>query len=176
MDQDQQRPPPPLFLHIPVWRLVVMSIISGSLYDLYWMYKNWQYIKQREGTRIWPFWRGVFGVLFCHSLLRRIHENEQARSVRLPTFSPWWLATGWIALNLVAKRLGALEGVAGLAGPLLPTCVCLLPVQSYVNAVEAQRRPGQPFYRWSAGHIACLIVGALFWSLVLHVTFGKPGS
>ena len=40
-------PPGSLFLHIPIARLILLSIASAGLYELYWIYKNWWYIKQR---------------------------------------------------------------------------------------------------------------------------------
>lgn len=76
----------PLFLYIPVSRLIILSIVSMSLYEAYWVYKNWRYIKERDGLDIRPFWRGWFGVFFCHSLLRRIHEDGQARACVQPSF------------------------------------------------------------------------------------------
>ena len=78
----------PLFLHIPVSRLILLSIGSCGLYEAYWIYKNWRYIKERDKLNIRPFWRGVFGIFFCHSLLRRIHEDKEARAVAEPAFSP----------------------------------------------------------------------------------------
>ena len=86
--------PTPLFLHISVARLILMSIVSFSVYEAYWIYKNWRYVKERDNLAIRPFWRGFFGVFHCHSLLRRIHEDQEARSVQLPAFSPGGLATG----------------------------------------------------------------------------------
>ena len=62
----QTHTPRPLFLHIPVPRLILLSIASCGLYEAYWIYKNWRYIKERDGLNIRPFWRGVFaGHIVC---------------------------------------------------------------------------------------------------------------
>ncbi len=36
----------PLFLYVPVSRMIFLSIISVHLYEVYWMYKTWSYIKK----------------------------------------------------------------------------------------------------------------------------------
>jgi hypothetical protein len=158
----------PLFLHISVTRLILMSIVSFSLYEAYWIYKNWRYVKERDNLDIRPFWRGVFGVFFCHSLLRRIYEDKQARSAAVPTFSPGGLATGWVVLIIFANLVAYAPGIgASIVSAFIPSFLCLVPVQNYVNSVNERRSPGQPYYAWSAGHVVCLVFGIITWVLLL---------
>jgi hypothetical protein len=165
IQQDQAQGP--LFLYIPPARLILLSIVSLSIYEAYWIYKNWRYVKERDRLDIQPFWRGVFGVFFCHSLLRRIHADEQARAVEVPTFSPGGLATGWVILLLIANLVGRLPGTAAsVIAAFIPSFLCLVPVQNYVNAVTEKRNPGQPYYGWSSGHIVCLVIGIIVWALL----------
>jgi hypothetical protein len=158
----------PLFLYIPVSRLIILSIVSMSLYEAYWVYKNWRYIKERDGLDIRPFWRGWFGVFFCHSLLRRIHEDGQARACVQPSFSPSGLATGWVVLLIVSNLMSRAPGVlASMIAAFIPSFLCLVPVQNYINAVTEKRNPGLKYYRWSSGHIVCLVFGIIVWALLL---------
>ncbi len=157
-----------LFLHIPVARLVLLSIASFSLYDAYWVYKNWWFIKERKGLDIQPFWRGVFGVFFCHSLLKEIHSDPEARALVEPSFSPGGLATVWVILIILGNLIGWAPGAtASIIGALLPSFLCLVPIQNYVNSVAERRSPGGRFYPWSSGHIVCVLWGAIGWGLVL---------
>ncbi|MCX6928586.1 MAG: DUF4339 domain-containing protein [Verrucomicrobia bacterium] len=127
----------PLFLHIPISRLILMSILSFSLYEAYWIYRNWRYVRERDNLDIRPFWRGMFGVFYCHSLLRRIHGDAEARSVQMPSFSPGDLATGWVLLMIFANVVSRAPGiVASIIAALIPSFLCLVPVQNYVNAVS----------------------------------------
>jgi len=168
MNENQQaQSQTPLFLRIPVSRLILLSIASFGLYEAYWIYKNWRYIKECDGLRIRPFWRGVFGIFFCHSLLRRIHEDKWARSIQLPAFSPGGLATGWVILTIVGIIVGHGHGIAPIMSPFIPSFLCLVPVQNYINSVEEKRSPGQRFYGWSSGHIVCLVFGIIVWALFL---------
>lgn len=156
-------------LYIPVARLVLLSIVSFGIYEAYWIYKNWRYIKEREGLKISPFWRGVFGVFFCHGLLREIHATEESTSLIEPSFSPNGLATGWVILAILANLIGRAPDVtASIIAGLMPSYLFLVPVQNYINSVTAKRTPSASYYGWSSGHILCLVVGILLWALVLN--------
>jgi hypothetical protein len=158
----------PLFLYIPISRLIIMSILSISLYEAYWIYKNWRYIKERNKLNIRPFWRGWFGLFFCHSLLRHIHEDKDARAVQVPSFSAGALATGWVVLIIVGNVISRAPGIAAsIIAAFVPSFLCLVPVQSYINAVTERRNPRQAYYGWSSGHIVCLIFGIIIWAILL---------
>ena len=167
-DRQHETTPAPLFLYIPVARLILLSIASFSLYEMYWIYKNWRYVKERDSLDIRPFWRGWFGIFYCHSLLRRIHEDKEARSVQLPSFSPGGLATGWVVLLLIGNAVGRAPGTAAsIISAFIPSFLCLVPVQKYVNSVSELRIPSQPYYRWSSGHVVCLVFGIIIWVVLL---------
>ena len=158
----------PLFLYIPVSRLIVLSIVSMSLFEAYWIYKNWQYVKERDGLDIKPFWRGFFGIFYCHSLLRRIHGDQSMRSHLQPVFSPGGLATGWVVLSFISTAVShAPSLIASMIAAFVPSFLCLVPVQNYIIAVTEMRSPDQKYYGWSSGHIVCLVFGVIVWALVL---------
>ena len=139
-----------------------------SLYEAYWIYKNWRYIRERDGLNISPFWRGFFGIFFCHSLLRRIHEDQEARAYQQPAFSPGSLATGWVVLLIVANAISRAPSIAAsIVSAFIPSFLCLAPVQNYINAVTEKRNPTQKAYGWSSGHIVCLVFGIIVWALLL---------
>jgi hypothetical protein len=168
-------PPPgtepgtPLFLYIPISRLILMSIVSLGLYEVYWIYKNWSYVKERDHLIIRPFARACFGLFYCHSLLSRIHEDKVARSLQTPSFSPGVLATTWVVSRIVSNLAGRAPGTsATLISVLIPAFLCFVPVQRYVNSVSELRTPGQPYYRWSAGHVVCLVIGLIAWVFILE--------
>jgi hypothetical protein len=158
----------PFFLYIPVARLILMSILSFSLFEVYWIYKNWRYVKERDNLQINPFWRAVFCIFYCHSLLRRIHEDKDARSLLVPSFSPNGLATGWVVLAIISNALSRVPGIpASVVAAFIPTVLCLVPVQKYVNSVTERRSSGHQFHRWSWGQNLCLVIGVVIWGLLL---------
>ncbi len=165
-DTQQTQSDEPLFLYISPARLIFLSIVSLSLYEAYWIYKNWRYIKERDGLNIKPIWRGIFGVFFCHSLLRRIYEDKYAREFQEPTFSVGGFSTGWVILVMFSNILSRLPSIeASIISAFIPSFLFLVPVQNYINSVTKKRNPFQNFYGWSWGHIVCLFIGLIFWAL-----------
>jgi len=161
-----------IFLRIPAWRLIALSIVSFGIYEGYWIYRNWRYVKERDNLNFQPFWRGLFGVFYCHSLLQRIHEDVEARATRTPSFSPKALATGWVICIIVSNLISRLPAVEAIfISPFIPAFLFLLPVQAYINAVEDKRLPSQGFYPWSTGHLVCIVSGLAIWGILLSLTF-----
>ena len=157
----------PAFLYIPISRLIVMSILSCGTYEAYWIYKNWRYVKDREGWKIRPFWRGIFGIFFCHALLKQIHGDRELASHE-PGFPPGALATLWVVLMIVANLISRAPSMsASIIACLMPSYLCFVPVQNYINRVNSEVAPGAPYTTWTAGHVVCLVVGLLVWTLML---------
>jgi len=160
----------PIFLYIPLSRLIFMSIISFGLYESYWIYKNWRYLKERDNLQIQPFWRGIFGIFYCHSLLKFIHNDLIANTYEKAKFSAGWLATEWIILNLLGNALGRADDIgANLLGLIIsfPTFLFFVPVQNYINSVNEMKRCKPQYNSWSSGHILCLVIGLIIWLIYL---------
>jgi Prokaryotic RING finger family 1/GYF domain 2 len=154
----------PLFFYIPIARLVAMSLLTLGLYEIYWMYRNWKFVKQHDNRQIQPFWRAIFGIFFIKSLLSEIKDDKTATSLLRAQFSPGGLAAGWIILTLIGTASSrSPDPAARLFGIAIssPAFLFLIPVQRYVNALN-ERLPQRPEYcGWSAGQIILLLVGGL---------------
>ena len=159
-----------MFLYIPTARLIVMSIVSLGIYEAYWIYRNWRYIKERDGLKIQPFWRGVFGIFFIHSLLKAIRTDPATSHIAPAKFSPGGLATGWIILKFLGNALGrAPDPAVSLFGIIIsaPTVLFLIPVQNHINALNEVSSLRPAYYPFSIGHIVCLVIGIIVWLLIL---------
>lgn len=158
------------FLYIPIIRLIAMSIVTIGFYVTYWMYINWRYLKNRDGLKIRPFWRAWFGIFYFNSLLKAI-KNEPIPSGAVPAnFSPSGLTTCYVIiaiLNFASARSNnpALDLFVIILN-LLTFCL-LLPAQNHINAINEYRTDRPAYYDFSTGHIVCLILGILYWILIL---------
>ena len=164
-----------IFLHISIPRLIVMSILSFSLFEVYWSYKNWRFLKERHNLKVSPFWRGVFGIFFIHRLLAYIHDDQNSQSVVAPSFNPKSLATSWVVLILLANVLSRSGSIlAVMAAAFVPSYMCLVPVQKYINTATVGISPNKKFDGWSFGQIFCLTIGLLIWlGLIAGLTMGQ---
>ena len=144
--------------HFPVslLKLTVMSICTFGIYEVYWFYKNWNLIKQREGTNIAPFWRAVFGYFFCYQCFSRIRAH--AESLGLHQSVPAGpLATGWIITSLLWKLPDPYWLVSALS------FLFMLPVQALANRINSTITPHHdPNRRFTVWNLVGAVVGAIF--------------
>lgn len=147
-----------------------MSIVSLGIYEAYWIYRNWRYIKERDGLKIQPFWRGFFGIFYIHSLLKAIKTDPATYRIAHAKFSPGGLATGWIMLRFLGNGLARVPDPAvNLIGFVIsaPTFLFLLPAQNHINALNEVSSLRPAYYPFSGGHIVCLVLGIIGWLLIL---------
>jgi hypothetical protein len=152
------------FFAVSVAKLAVMSVFTFNLYQVYWFYKNWQRIAERERI-VWPLARAIFAVFYCYPCFARIRDHEgvsqlDSRLHALP------LAIGFIATNLT-WRLPDPWGWISLLSFLF-----LLPIQSHVNRLNALASPSHDrnnrFSGWNwatvviSGGIMLLAIAAVF--------------
>jgi hypothetical protein len=165
-----------LFYYIPISRLIFMSILSAGIYQSYWIYKNYRYLKERDRLRVQAFWRGIFGIFFCHNLFKRIAHDRMLYLHRPIEFSPNMLATVWVVLQIIGIILSfdinayALLGISWIS--ILMSIGCFIPLQNYINNANQQLNPEQPFSSWSFGDVVCLVVSLVGWLSLLMGAFG----
>jgi hypothetical protein len=66
--------PAPPFFPTSIAKFVTLSICSFGIYELYWMYKNWQLIRIRDNLDISPFGRAFFGFFYCYQLFKAVRD------------------------------------------------------------------------------------------------------
>jgi hypothetical protein len=79
-------------------KLVLLSVFTWSIYDIYWFYRQWKYVKRRDDSKIMPFWRALFGILWFFPLLGevdRANGRDRMASNGLLALAYLSLATAW---------------------------------------------------------------------------------
>lgn len=151
----------PVCFDVSVTKFIVMSFVTFGLYDLYWSYRNWSYLKLQDSRRISPFWRAWF-VLFFHFSLLRDMKSHIARRTPV-SYSAGWLTVAYLVLLFSSS----LPGITGLISLL--SFVPILPV---VAAVE-RANTGVPIELLNRRFTAWNIVGIVaFFALVGFALFG----
>ncbi|MEO8629031.1 MAG: hypothetical protein ABI612_13150 [Betaproteobacteria bacterium] len=159
----------PLFA-VPLRKLVLLSVCSLGIYQLYWFYRNWQLIKIHTGEDISPFWRTALAPLYCYQCFSRIRDCEQAPYF-IDVLPAGFLATGWIATTLMWRL--RLPEPFWLISTL--SVLFLLPVQMRANRMNQTAAPEHDHNdEFSARDWATTIVGSLFVELVIIAAIFTP--
>ncbi len=140
-------PPKPAYFYISTPRLICMSIISFGIFNAYWVYKNWRYIKERDGLDIMPFWRGWFIIFHFHSLLEYIKKEAKVSHPEKPDYPSGWLTFGFIAFTLCGNQL---------VFPALLTFLFVLPAHNYISRINQSADNPPAYSPWSFGQILCI--------------------
>jgi len=149
-------------------KFLAMSIATGGLYPLFWLWKCWRWARRIQGEEIAPFWRAFFGALWLPRLFAR--ANGALESGQAP---PWLgLASttacvawtfGW---SILARRLG-LSPAIGLIGYAsfvfyLPTVIAVRRLNDTApQVVAANSRYTQLSWLGIAGSAAFWLVEVL---------------
>lgn len=146
-------------------KLVVMSLCTMGLYELYWFYRNWYLQKAFRQEDVSPFWRAFFAPLFGFAMFRNVRNQAERNRLRVG-----WSAGGMGLLFLVLSGLYRLPDPYWLI--CLFTFVPILPVQRTINELNAASpRPAPVNAEYSMANMVGIAVGGLFLFLTVIGTF-----
>jgi uncharacterized membrane protein len=81
-------------------KLIVMSVTTLSMYQIYWFFKNYQRMNQRTGSGGSPFWRAVLAPITAHGLFSHVRSDAQSRFIAV-SWSSAGLAVIYFGLTLI---------------------------------------------------------------------------
>jgi hypothetical protein len=139
----------------------LMSLTTFGIYGLYWFYRNWRIIRDRDQSQISPFWRAFFAPIWTFSMGSRFAQEAKGQnfSLGLPV----------IALGVIYLLLNALWRLPDPYGLVtLLTFIPLLPFDFAARRLNGGGQLAEPaFARFSGWNIAWLIIGFLLLMLVI---------
>jgi hypothetical protein len=148
----------------PVWKFVFLSFISLGYYELYWMYKQWKFFKERNDLKIRPFWRSVLWLFFTYSLLKKISQFAEEIEYN-KKFDAGFITFLYLGIYVFAR----------LPDPIWIVCMftslaLIIPVQvmNFYWSKEQPNLPLKPFRWWE---ILLVLLLVIFTTLVISETF-----
>jgi hypothetical protein len=159
----------PIFFAVSRKKLIVLLMVTFTLYQLVWFYKNWA-LERRRGESVLPLARTIFAVLFCYSLFDRVRNRAARAGVPLPA---GLLATGYIVFSIAGNVLDRVVPAARFPPVDIVTFLLifgsvffLLPVQSAINAVNKAEAPDHDANdRFTPVNWLWIVVGGLLLTL-----------
>ncbi|MDO8657590.1 MAG: hypothetical protein Q7K55_02520 [Candidatus Levybacteria bacterium] len=136
-------------------KLIMLTILTLGLYEIYWFYKQWRYVKQAKDLNVTPWARGLFSPLFAYPLFKHIFELARKAGER-HTPSAGWLAVAYFVLMMVGRAEGWVWMIS------LASFWPLLPVQSRVNMLWSKENPkGELKTHFSTKEVIVMIIGGI---------------
>lgn len=155
------------FYAISNTKLVMLSVLTFGLYEIYWFYKQWQFVKKAKDLKVTPWARGLFAPLFAYPLFKHIFElAKEAGQKNNPS-------AGWLALAyFILASMGRLPDWGWIVsfGSVLP----LFPAQNRINLLWSKRYPNKTVsttFTWK--EVIVMIIGGI---ILLLALFGGSGN
>lgn len=154
-------------------KFCVLYLATLGLYTLYWDYKQWALIKRTTHGSEWPVPRAIFNIFFQHSLNAEIDQRLHRQGIAFD-WSPNGRATAIVFVLLVHSVSGRISDTELGGTWALAIMLACIPVLTWLR-LKVQRAAntacGDPLGRsnssFGAANIIWIVLGSLFWLLVL---------
>jgi hypothetical protein len=166
--------------YLPIWRMVVMSLITCGIYHLWWFADVVEHLKRLLHLKLRPGWRALGLIIpVCNSILAYqcfsyISQAADKAGVN-KVFSPLVL-TGWYTLVyagmiyvLVFQWNSAIWAISVSLLTLVAAGTCMLAVvQSTINAIWLKEQQDLPLRdSFSKDQWSVVVCGWLMWGAVV---------
>jgi hypothetical protein len=159
----------PIYFPVSLAKLAIMSIVTFGMYQPFWLFSQWYYIREREHRDLSLILRVFFAIFFCYPLFRRIRNTAQSEGIA-PSFVAGPLAAGWVLFTLFRLGPSPFDLLFSVFSVLF-----LLPLQRTVNAINEAADPehgrNDRFTGWNK---AAIVIGGLLWLCLLVAVFFLP--
>ena len=152
--------------YFPVARqkLIVMSVTTLSMYQIYWFYKNWQQMALRTGGGGSPFWRAIAAPITARGLFEHVRTDAQSRFIAVT-----WSATGLAVIYFGLTLLCFLDYPWWTLA--LGSVFALLPVHATMERVNGKVAPNGPKNdSYSTMDVLAIVVGLALTAVGIYVT------
>jgi hypothetical protein len=155
-----------MYFAISPMKLILMSICTFGLYEIYWYYKQWCYVQEHQKSDLMPLTRAIFAPLFCFLLFQEVQGSAKTHGASSSIW-PNVIAAGWFVSSTMLYRLPNPYWLVSYLAVLF-----LVPVQIAANNIDRITTPdhvlSKTFSKWDIGIV---VIGGLLFVLLLIGTF-----
>lgn len=164
-----------IYYPVTLLKFIALWSLTFSIYGVYWFYRNWKYVRQRDQSDIMPLARGIFYSFWYYPLFKELREDSIRRhgQPRLPApVVGAVLAFAFLILNVAGSFVGY-EIFFTCAASLL-----LLPVVNSINQINGHDDPAyQHNSRWRVHHYLLTLLALPLLAITLGGETGlMPGD
>ncbi|MBI3289772.1 zinc ribbon domain-containing protein [Candidatus Microgenomates bacterium] len=139
-------------LAIDVSKLLVMSFLTFGIYEIYWFYKQWKFVKNTKTLEITPWARALFAPLFAYQLFKHVFDLSKDKNGKAG-----WLAIGYFIFVGLSWKLPDPWWLLSLGNVAF-----LIPIQNAMNEYLSRETLGIEINSsYSPKEIAILVIGGL---------------
>ena len=101
-----------LIMHpVSLKKFIILTITTLGMYQLYWFYKNWQWVRTVRNDEIWPAVRSFFAGIMNFALFSRISDESDGKGYSWYEAAAIPLAILFFIGNLLDRAVGRSESL-----------------------------------------------------------------
>ncbi len=130
-----------LYYNVSKWHYIFLMLISGGLFLVYWMYRNWSYINRKTKYKR-SIWFTIIDLISFNSLFYLISNDTEMLEKQKPSFDPDRTARSLYILIAISFVFGyAVSSFIWLSslfsiGILLSIIFVTMPVRNFIQDVN----------------------------------------
>ena len=144
-------------------KFILLSILTFGIYQVWWNYKSWKFLKQTYNLDVNPVLRAIFGVLFLYDLFKTINEKAVNDFGYSKKYSSGLLYIIVLFLNLCSRIDSiSLISIFSFIGYILPY-QSLNYIKEHLEVYNAKYING-----FNNRQIILIAIGSLLWISILY--------
>lgn len=149
---------------IPIWKFILLSVITFGIYELVWFYRNWKFLKSEQNLKITPLLRTIFASIFAWSFASYQKKFLNEKNIAF-NYSPILIWVSYFVFRILWKLPDPYSLLSYLTFvPLIPLVVSM---NKYWLSIEQNLAP-KKFSWWQ---IILIILGLIFFLLIVFASF-----
>lgn len=149
---------------IPIWKFVLISIITFGIYELVWFYRNWKFLKREQNLKITPFLRTIFSTIFAWSFASYLKKFLKEKNI-ICNFSPVLIWISYFIIIIIWK----LPDPYGLLSSL--SFIPLIPLVNSMNKYWKNQEQNLESKKFTWWQIIFIIIGIILFLLYVFAAF-----
>lgn len=142
------------FYAVSISKLIIMSTLTFGLYDIYWAYKHWKMLEDRNGIHVLAAVRALFLRFFLWSLAR--HTSKLTKSSHFKKYHPVVLGISYFILTMLWRAPEPYDWFSFLS------TASLIPIQMAINEYAKKEEPTTKISSsYSKKEIIMLLIGGM---------------
>lgn len=144
------------FYPISPLKFSLLSLVTLGLYQIYWFYRNWSYLKRVEYPKSLPFWRAFFSYIWFYPFYRRLVGGEESKDINfLPKAK--WFAIALAILYLLLIGFSSIDDV-GVVFQIVTVAICLFLVIHIAKIPQVSELGFNNNSRWLFRHYLLIAI------------------
>lgn len=151
------------FYPVAVWKFCVMCLFTLNVYGVYWVYKNWCFLRDKEHENVIPVMRTIFMMFFFYSFHQKLKAYclKHGKEYRILDFMGGALAVLYFIVNVAASA----NSWVSLVGLL--SFVCFIPFLLAINAMNSESsNQFRENSRFGLAHFMLVLLAGQIWIYV----------